>query len=160
MTLSAGERRGASDHPPPNHSAFHGEFVSQTVEAELRGFFGNAADLVHHRSGADDRGPVFRFPFSLTHTGFERNRRDRLVGEDTDVEFTFGTKILLGGNTAGFDNLSADPTAFERLKTKISESDGLAARGLTSYTPSLYFSMFKKSIMEVSYKNIIYSYYT
>ena len=115
--------------------------MSQTVEAELRGFFGNAADLVHHRAGTNDRGPVFRFPFTLTHTSFERNRGDRLVRENADVKLTFGAEVLLRRDTTGFDRLRANPAAFERLEPEIAKADRLAAGRVSAYTPSLYFSV-------------------
>ena len=72
---------------------------------------------------------------------FKGDRGDRLVGEDSDVKLTFGAEVLLSRNTSSFDGCGANPTAFKSLKTEIAETHHLTAGRVTSYTPSLLFSM-------------------
>ena len=61
----------------------------------------NIVARLHHR------GPILRLTFALAHAGFERDRRDRLVREDADVQPAFGAQVLLRGDAAGFDRLRA-----------------------------------------------------
>ena len=46
---------------------------------------GYSTDFKQHRTRLDDRSPIFRLAFSLTHTSFQGNGGDRFMREHTDV---------------------------------------------------------------------------
>src|SRR5512141_1499992 len=47
-------------------------------------------ELEHHAAGLNDSHPALRRALSLTHAGFGRLLGDRLVGEDSDPDFSTG----------------------------------------------------------------------
>ena len=60
-------------------------------------------------------------PFALAHAGFERDRGDRLVREDADVQPAFAAQVLLRGDAAGLDRLRAEPAALRGLQAEVAE---------------------------------------
>ena len=61
--------------------------------------------------------------------------------EDPDIQTSFIPNVLLGSNTTSFDRLRRDPPGLLCLQAEITKDDSVATSGLTSYTPSLAFSM-------------------
>src|SRR5690606_7791603 len=103
--------------------------------------FGNAANLVQHRPRLHHRGPVLRFSLALTHAGFERDRRNGLVWEHAYIKPALVAQILLRSDTTRLDGSRTDPTALRRLQTEVAKDHAVAAQCVTSYTPSLAFSV-------------------
>src|SRR6476660_2100308 len=115
--------------------------MREARQAQLRGCFGHTTQLVQDRARADDGRPKLRLTLSLTHAGFERDRRNRFVREYADVEPAFASDVLRRRNTSGLDRLGAHPAAYNCLQTELTKDDALAARGVTFYTSSLAFSV-------------------
>src|SRR4029077_18076913 len=75
--------------PSMHEAALERHLVRHARQTVLRGRFGKPADLEQNLTGSNDRGPVFRFAFALTHSRLGRNRGHRLVGENADIVAAF-----------------------------------------------------------------------
>src|SRR5262245_55850560 len=124
-----------------HHSHADRHLVRQSRQAHLRRRLSHATQLVQDRTRTNHGSPKLGLALALTHAGFERDRRDRFVREDADVQTPFAADVLRRRNTSGLDRLGTHPATFNCLQTVLTKDDALAARGVTFYTSSLAFSV-------------------
>src|SRR5687767_6605534 len=90
-------------------------------ERRARDLFAHAFDLEDHATGFDDRDPAFDAALTGTHAGLRRLLRDRVVGEDADVDLAELLHLTRDRDTSSLDLTRGDPARLEHLHAEIAE---------------------------------------
>src|SRR3954453_18110711 len=103
---------------------FHAELGAGKCHCLLCDLGRHALELEHHATRLHDSYPSFRRALSLTHAGFGGLLRDRLVGENSDPDFSTALDVSLKGNTSRFDLPVRNPSGLHRLQAVGAERNG------------------------------------
>src|SRR5262249_29725215 len=83
--------------------------------------------------------PVVRRALALTHTGFSRLLRHRLVGEHANPDLAAALHETRHGHAARLDLAIGHPSGLEHLQPVIAERQRRAAPRLAGHAPALLF---------------------
>src|SRR5689334_25433770 len=100
--------------------------MSQAGETHLRRRFAHAAQLEQNSAWLDHGRPKLRLALALSHAGFKRNGRDRLVRKHANVKLAFAADVLLSRDAPGFDRRRAQPAAVLGLQAEFAEDNPIA----------------------------------
>src|SRR5699024_1386402 len=125
-----------------DHLHLHGKLVADQAERFTRLRFGDAGHFEEHPAGLDDGDPVIHGAFTLTHAHFERLLRDRLVGENPDVDPPPAPDVPAHGYTAGFDVVCPHPAGFHGHEGVVTERDVVASFGGALHAAPHHFAVF------------------
>src|SRR5689334_24985928 len=102
------------------------------MERFLRDVFGAAFDLEDHAARLDDRDPTFHAAFTGTHAGLGRLLRERVIGEDPDVDLSELLHRARDRDASRFDLTRGEPARRLNLESEVAERDFVAAFGATT----------------------------
>src|SRR5262249_5232090 len=85
----------------------------------------------------NDRDPVVRSALALTHTGFSRLLRDRLIREQTNPDLAATLDKAGHRHTAGLNLPVRDPARLHDLQAEIAEGELAAASCLAAHASAL-----------------------
>src|SRR5512138_1242687 len=102
------------------------------MERFLRDLFGAAFDLEDHAAGLDDRDPAFDAALTGTHAGLGRLLRERVVGEDADVDLSDLLHRAADRDASRLDLTSGEPARREDLQAEVAERHLVTALGGTA----------------------------
>src|SRR5687768_7590542 len=103
------------------------QLVVRAVERFLRDFLGAAFDLEDHATRLDDRDPTFDAALTGTHAGLGRLLRERVVGEDADVDLAELLHRAADRDASCFDLARGDPARRKHLQAEVAERHFVAA---------------------------------
>src|SRR6516225_2637560 len=89
----------------------------------------HTVDLVEHLARLDLSHVVLRVALAVTHPGFGRLLRNRLVREDADEDAATALDVARDGTTGSFDLAGRDAAALGGLQAELAERDGGATGG-------------------------------
>jgi hypothetical protein len=95
-----------------------------------------AAHFEHDAPWPDHRHPKLDVAFAFAHACFSWLVSNRLVGKDTDPNFTAAAKTAHDGATGSLDLAGGYPARFQSLKTKLAERHLSTALGFTTHAPA------------------------
>ena len=87
--------------------------MSYAVKATLRSILSDATKFKKDGPWFDNCNPAIRFPFTFTHSSFQRASRHRLLRENPNEYSAFASNVLIRCNTAGFNRLPRDVTRIQ-----------------------------------------------
>jgi hypothetical protein len=123
-----------------NESRANREFVGGEPERLLGGGFGRSRDFEENMPGPNDCNPSGGSSLSFSHPGLGGARRNWLVREDSDPDFSLSFEIPVDRDTACLDLLACDPATLKCLKPKLAEINVGTAMGVSSAAPPLAFA--------------------
>src|SRR5271163_725108 len=93
--------------------------------------------LKQNLSWTHHRDPMIRRSLALTHTGFGRLLRHRLVGKHPDPDLPAALHKAGHSHPARFNLPVGDPPRLEHLKPEVAKRQRAAAPGLPGHAPAL-----------------------
>jgi hypothetical protein len=94
--------------------------------------FTKTGDFKQDRSRSNDGDPMIHWALTLTHSGFCRVLRNRLVWKDPDPNARATLRGPGNGRSASLNLRAGNPCCFHGLDAIVSEHDILAAIGFAS----------------------------
>jgi hypothetical protein len=112
-------------HAPLHKPHPHRHLVRQPGKAHASRIFSDSTNLVEDHAGFDDGSPILRLSLALTHTGFERDRRDRFVGKHAHEKPALVAEVLLGRDATRLDRGGRQPSRLLGLEAEVAEDDAV-----------------------------------